>query len=144
MGLSKNIFDQINIENLIPQKHPFVMVDKMYSFSEKTLEAGLKIQKENIFCDGHNFVESGLIEHMAQTVALHKGYDFFLKKEKPPIGFIGSLKNIQIFELPKIGDQIITEITIVNEFDGFTMVDVVTKKQNNIIAKGQLIAILAK
>ena len=39
-----------------------------------------------------NFVESGIIEHMAQSVALHTGYQFYLRKEQAPTGYIGSIK----------------------------------------------------
>lgn len=138
------IFDKKTIESLIPQKQPFVMVDKLCGFSASHAVSGLKIEEENIFFDGSHFVESGLMEHMAQTVALHKGYDVFLKKELPPVGFIGSLKNIEVFFLPKINDEITTEITIENEFDGLTMVTAVTRIDDNIIAQGQLIAVLAK
>ncbi len=97
----RSLFDKKSIENLIPQKQPFIMVDKMFFYSDNSLVSGLKIDKDNVFCDNKHFAESGLIEHMAQTVALHKGYDVFLKNEIPPIGFIGSLKNIEIFALPK-------------------------------------------
>ena len=37
------LFDKDFVENLLPQKFPFVMVDKMYSYSETSLISGLKI-----------------------------------------------------------------------------------------------------
>lgn len=56
------------VENLLPQKFPFVMVDKMYSYTETSLVSGLKIQSDNIFVDNNSFLEAGIIEHMAQSV----------------------------------------------------------------------------
>ena len=137
------IFDKKIIENLVPQKHPFVMVDKMYSFAENSMVSGLKISDENIFFDGENFVESGIIEHMAQSIALHKGYDCFLKNEKVPVGFIASLNNIEFFVLPKINDEIKTTVTILFDAGGMTSVEVITTLNENIIAKGELKTILA-
>ena len=55
------IFDKKIIENLIPQKHPFVMVDKIYTFEENTMVSGLKITANNIFFNGENCFESGII-----------------------------------------------------------------------------------
>ena len=138
------IFDKKIIENLIPQKHPFVMVDKIYFFEENTMVSGLKITADNIFFNGENFVESGIIEHMAQSIALHKGYDCFLKNEKVPVGFIASLNNIEFFNLPKLDDEIKTTVTILFDAGGMTSVEVITKLNEKILAKGELKTVLMK
>lgn len=132
------------VENLLPQKFPFVMVDKMYSFTENTLVSGLNITDDNIFFDQNTFLEAGLIEHMAQSVALHTGYDFFLKNQKAPTGYIGSIKEIQIKKLPKINDTIQSTVTIIQEFAGITLVEIVTTLNNEEIANGQMKTVLAK
>ncbi|MBF7092678.1 hypothetical protein IUY40_14165 [Flavobacterium sp. ALJ2] len=132
------------VENLLPQKFPFVMVDKMFSFDETSLVAGLKIQSENIFSENGTFLEAGLIEHMAQSVALHTGYVFFLKQEKAPTGYIGSIKQIDIKKLPNVNDEIQSTITIIQEFAGITLVDIVTTLNNEEIANGQMKTVLAK
>ena len=103
------------VEDLLPQKFPFVMVDKMYSFTETSLVSGLKIQNDNIFFDNNVFLEAGLIEHMAQSVALHTGYDYFLRNEIAPTGYIGSIKEIEIKKLPEINDTIESTVTILQE-----------------------------
>ncbi|MFH7016261.1 hypothetical protein [Flavobacterium sp. FlaQc-47] len=132
------------VENLLPQKFPFVMVDKMYSFTETSLISGFKIQNDNIFSDNDTFLEAGLIEHMAQSVALHTGYQFFLKNEIAPTGYIGSIKEIEIKKLPKINDTIQSTVTILQEFAGITLVDIVTTLNNEEIANGQMKTVLAK
>lgn len=132
------------VENLIPQKFPFVMIDRMFSYSETGLISGLKIQESNIFLEENTFLEVGLIEHMAQSVALHTGYQFFLKNETAPTGYIGSLKDIQIKKLPKINDVIQSNVTILQEFAGVTLVDIVTFLNDEEIASGQMKTVLAK
>jgi predicted hotdog family 3-hydroxylacyl-ACP dehydratase len=132
------------VEDLLPQKFPFVMVDKMYSFTETSLVSGLKIQSDNIFFDNNTFLEAGLIEHMAQSVALHTGYDYFLRNEIVPTGYIGSIKEIEIKKLPQINDMIQSTVTILQEFAGITLVDIVTTLNNEEIAKGQMKTVLAK
>ncbi|WP_264535748.1 hypothetical protein [Flavobacterium sp. N1736] len=132
------------VEDLLPQKCPFVMVDKMYSYTETSLVSGLKIQNDNIFFDHNTFLEAGLIEHMAQSVALHTGYEYFLRNEIAPTGYIGSIKEIEIKKLPKIDDTIQSTVTILQEFAGITLVDIVTTLNNEEIAKGQMKTVLAK
>lgn len=132
------------VENLIPQKFPFVMVDRMFSYSDTALVSGLKIQDSNIFSEENIFLEAGLIEHMAQSVALHTGYQFFLKNETAPTGYIGSIKDIQIKKLPKINDIIQSNVNILQEFAGVTLVDIVTFLNDEEIASGQMKTVLAK
>lgn len=132
------------VESLIPQRFPFVMVDTLYSYSETELVSGFTIPSDVIFLENGVFVASGLIEHMAQTVALHTGYQFFLRNMKAPTGYIGSAKDIIINKLPKLNDEIITTIYILQEFAGITLVDIVTKLNGIEIAKGQMKTVLAK
>lgn len=132
------------VGNLLPQKFPFVMVDRLFSYSEASLVAGLKIESDNIFLKENTFLEAGLIEHMAQSVALHTGYQFFLRNEVAPTGYIGSIKDIEIKKLPQINDTIQSTITILQEFGGITLVDIVTFLNNEAIASGQMKTVLAK
>ncbi|MCR4032684.1 MULTISPECIES: hypothetical protein [Flavobacterium] len=138
------LLEKETVENLLPQKFPFVMVDAMHSYTETSLVSGLKIQSENIFTVENTFLEAGLIEHMAQSVALHTGYQFFLKNEIAPTGYIGSIKEIEIKKLPQLNDKIQSEVTILQEFAGITLVDIVTFLNNEEIARGQMKTVLAK
>jgi len=132
------------VENLLPQKFPFVMVDAMHSYTEISLVSGLEIKSDNIFVSANIFLEAGLIEHMAQSVALHTGYQYFLRNETAPTGYIGSIKEIEIKKLPKLNDNIQSEVTILQEFAGITLVDIVTTLNNEEIARGQMKTVLAK
>lgn len=113
-----------NIEHLIPQKEPFVMVDKLLGFSSTNVVSSLKIIEANIFFENQTLSESGLIENMAQTVALHTGYDYFLKGEPAPTGYIGSIKEMEISMLPALNEIIKTEAHILQEFMGVTLVEI--------------------
>lgn len=136
------ILDKTFVEQLIPQKFPFVMVDKLLMFSEEQITAGLTVSK-SIFTKEDTFQEAGLIEHMAQSVALHTGYQYYLKQEPAPTGYIGSIKTIEILRLPRLGDQIETTVTILHEFMGVTLVDISSKVNDVEIANGQMKTVLA-
>lgn len=137
------ISDKDFVGNLIPQKFPFVMVDKLLSFSENEVVAGLTVSEDNIFVKTGTFQESGLIEHMAQSVALFTGYQFYLKNEPAPTGYIGSIKSITIAELPKLDVEIETTVNVLQEFMGVTLVDIVSRVNNKEIARGQMKTVLA-
>ncbi|KGO83715.1 hypothetical protein IP98_01538 [Flavobacterium cauense R2A-7] len=137
------ILDKDFVGSLIPQKFPFVMVDKLLSFSENEVVAGLTVAEDNIFFNAGTFQESGLIEHMAQSVALFTGYQFYLKNEPAPTGYIGSIKSITIAELPVLGEKIETTVNVLQEFMGVTLVNIVSKVNDKEIARGQMKTVLA-
>lgn len=131
------------VENLIPQKFPFIMVHQLISYSENQLVSSFTITKENIFTQGAVFQDSGIIEHMAQSVALHTGYQFFIKNEAAPTGYIGSIKKIDIYQQPVTGDTLTTTVDILHEFAGVTLVEILVKNGEEIVAAGQMKTVIA-
>ncbi|AUS05975.1 hypothetical protein [Pseudotamlana carrageenivorans] len=113
-----------NIGHLIPQKWPFVMVDTLLQFSAEFVVSSFKVLEDNIFLKEGHLLEVGLIENMAQTVALHTGFDYSIKGAKAPIGYIGAIKKAEVYALPCLNDIITTKVNILHEFNGFTMVAV--------------------
>jgi predicted hotdog family 3-hydroxylacyl-ACP dehydratase len=140
----ESILEKSLVESLIPQKTPFVMVDKLLFFGENTIIAGLTIPHNNIFVEEGRFVESGIVEHMAQSVALYTGYQFYLLNEPAPTGYIGSIKDVEVVELPLAGEELVTEVKVIQEFMGITLVDIVTKHNGVQIAAAQMKTVLAK
>lgn len=138
------ITDQKVVESLIPQKKPFVMVDTLWAFSENYLQSGLLISEENIFVKNHLFQESGIIEHMAQSVALYTGYLYYLKNQTAPIGYIGSIKQAEIVKLPKTGEHITSKIQILQEFGGVTLVEISASTNGKTIASAQMKTVIAQ
>ena len=123
-----------NIEMLIPQKPPFVMIDKLLAFSEMATSTGFAIRVDNIFVEQDVFKEPGLVENIAQTAAARAGYVSKTENKPVLVGYIGAVNNLQVFSLPKTGDELITEITIENQIFDVTLIS------GKITCKGQLIA----
>jgi len=118
----KSIISSDLLKELLPQKKPFVMVSHLLDYSSDVITTGMVIDKENLFIEDGCFNESGMIENIAQTTALHTGYDFYLRKEKAPIGYIGTISNVVVMRLPKLNEEITTKVEIIKEFMGVTMI----------------------
>jgi len=138
------IANQDLVKDLIPQKAPFVMVHELVEYTEETLHARFTVNAENLFVYKNHFQESGIIEHMAQSVALHTGYQYFLMNKPAPTGYLGSIKNIVITRLPKLNEVLDTTVAILQEFMGITLVEIEVKINDELIAKGQMKTVLAK
>ena len=134
-----NQFEQININELLPQKEPFIMVGQLLYFDmEKTFVKTI-IKENNLFVDNGFFTQAGLIESIAQTCATRIGYiNKYILKKAIQIGFIGAIKNLKIFRLPEIGETIITKINVVEEIFGMTLVNAEIKSGDETIAEAEM------
>lgn len=104
-----------DIIQYIPQRDPMVLVHQLLEFSNKHVVSGFYVEENHVLVSNGVLTEAGLLENMAQTAALGKGYEFSLKNAQPPLGFIGAVKAFKVSSLPKIGSQIITHLEIKHE-----------------------------
>ena len=113
-----------DVLSLIPQRPPFVMIGQFFAHAvdEKSSTSALKIAEANIFVENGTLAEPGLIENIAQTAAARIGYICKTENKPVPIGYIGAVQNLEIFSLPKINDEIKTEIAITNEIFNVTVI----------------------
>lgn len=132
-----------DIINLIPQRFPMVMIARLLSHSEAAATVDFEIKAENLFVEDGVLQESGLLEHMAQAVAAHTGYGFYIRKQKAPTGYIGSIQKAEIVALPLIGDILTTEVHIIQEFMGVTLVNISSKVNDKTIATAQMKTVIA-
>jgi len=132
-------FAKINILELLPQKPPFIMVDTLVHFDKVITRTRLKIAEDNIFVEEGTFTESGIIENIAQTCAARMGYiNKYIYSDKVKIGFIGSIKNLVINELPIVGDELTTTIEVVSEVFAITLVNAKVEIGDKLIASCEM------
>lgn len=110
-----------DIVPLIPQKPPFVMVGKLLETDENTTLSSFVIHDDNVFVKNGLFQEAGLMENIAQTAALRAGYLAKIENRPVAVGYIGAVNNFEVFGLPKVGDELITEIASQNQIFDITV-----------------------
>ncbi len=130
MNTINTLLNKEEVQGLIPQKAPMVMIDSLLSSSEKRSVSSFQIKEENIFCDDNKLTESGLIENVAQTAAIRAGYMGMMKAKEegnssagPILGYIAAVRNCIIHELPEVGTDIQTEIVVEHEVMSVSMIN---------------------
>ncbi len=141
--LKETITDKEFLQNLIPQKPPFVMVGKLLEYSDKKIVSGLIVPEDNIFVFENRFMAPGLIENMAQTVALHTGYKYYLAQKPAPTGYIGAIKKATVNALPFVGQELETTVEILHDIMGITMVSAVVTCEGIVLATSEMKTALA-
>ncbi|MBC7423978.1 MAG: 3-hydroxyacyl-ACP dehydratase [Ferruginibacter sp.] len=118
----------------IPQRAPFVMVDELVYSDETTTVSKFLVNAQNIFIEDDYLQVPALVENIAQTAAARAGYISHTNKKPVLLGYIGAIKNLEIFFLPKIGAGLVTEITIVHHIFNVTLISGKIVCNNKVIA----------
>ena len=130
--------DELTIEELIPQRPPFVMIDRLVSSDEVYSVTELSIREDNLFVEEGRLSASGLIENIAQTCAARIGY-INQSDDKPiKIGVIGSISNLNIERTPKVGEKLTTTIKLLEEVFQMTLVEAVIASNNEEIVHANM------
>ncbi|HTD40080.1 MAG TPA: hypothetical protein VK671_05630 [Mucilaginibacter sp.] len=127
-----------NILSLIPQGPPFVMIDQLVTCDAISSSTTLRVSAENVLVCNNQLSEAGLIENIAQTAAAGAGYMAKKSGSQIQIGYIGAIKNLEITDLPKVGDVINTEVTITNQIFDVTIVSGKIECEGLMLAKCEM------
>jgi len=111
-----------DILQYIPQREPIVMVHELMEAGDDYAVTQLVIGPDNIFVSGGFFAEPGLVENIAQTAAVHVGYQCARKNIPIPIGYIAAIKDLKFFSLPQQGSTITTSVKVTNKVLDVTVV----------------------
>jgi predicted hotdog family 3-hydroxylacyl-ACP dehydratase len=131
--------ENINIKDLIPQRPPFVMVEKLLFCDWKKTKTSFTIQNDNIFVEDSTFSQSGIIENVAQTCAARMG----VLNDGVKIGMIGSINDFEFFGvLPKIYEIIETEIIVEAEVGNIILLNAEVKSGERFFARGKMKVVL--
>lgn len=138
----------IEIKHYLPHRDPMLMVGMVIEVDDEKVETFFEIKKDNIFIQNNFFIETGLIENMAQTCSMIVAKDYFIdenkldKKEVDVIGFISAIKTLKIHALPEVGSTIVTKAILVSKFisDSYSLCTIKCKtfKEDKILLEGEI------
>ncbi len=136
--LQNPIVNTDTILNYIPQRPPIVLVSRIYECDESSIITGFDITTEHIFTHEGKLSESGIIENMAQSAACRAGYEAIKNSNKPVVGFIGNIKNLNIHFLPTVNSEIYTKVITKTQVLNVSIIDVVVYSDSKIVAECEM------
>lgn len=104
-----------NILDFIPQRPPFVLLDKLMAYSKESTESIFEIKEDHLLVKEGKLSPGGLMENIAQTAAAGTGYWSITNNEEVKRGYIGAIKNLNIYSLPKANTIINTKVEFLNK-----------------------------
>ena len=129
----------IDIHELLPQQEPFVMISSLVRFDMQTTVTETIVSADNMFVEDGVFTAPGIVENIAQTCAARIGYvNKYILKKGIQLGFIGAIRDLKVKQLPKVGDTIMTSISVIDSVFGMTLVDAVVLNNGAEVASAQM------
>ena len=119
------------IDFYLPQKRPFIMVDKIQSVSLHECQTEFNVSDQNIMVHDGELSESGLLEN------IHIRNAQYIR-----IGMVAQIKSLEIKRYPRVGDLIITHVTEKENYGDVSIYDAVMTIGEEEIATGEFRVIL--
>lgn len=128
----------IPITSLIPQRPPFVMVDRVLSCDLSDAVTEFAVREDNIFLDDGLLSPAGIIENMAQSCAARMGCVNRMNGEAIKIGFIGDIRNCEIIRQPRCQEVLTTHVNIIEDVFNLTLANVTIHVGDEVIASARI------
>lgn len=126
------------ILSYIPQRPPFVMVDSLTYSDDQCSRSEFLITGDNILVLDGKLMEAGMIENIAQTAAARAGYNAVQENKPVQLGFIGAIKNLEVFEFPQVDDLLETEVVMQNQVFDVSIVIGTVKCKGKLLAQCEM------
>lgn len=136
------ITDPSMLHRLLPHRSPMLLIDTVLSYTEQSIVCSYEVVQNSLFVIDSIFSESGIIEHMAQTVAVHTGYSGYLNQHPTREGYIGAIKSVKVMRLPKLGQVLTSEATILYSAMEMTLVAITSIVNEVPVARAEMSTIL--
>ena len=126
------------IQNYIPQRPPFVMVDNLLNASAYRFETDFSILPGNIFLDANELREFALIENIAQSSSVGLAIGNRFKGNSKPDGYLGAISKLKLYGLPRLGDTIYTVVEVLAQFENMFLVKGVNYLDNRVLMECEM------
>ena len=130
----------IEITDLLPQKPPFIFVDRLLEFGMEVSLAEFEVTGDCIFLRDGVLSEAGLLENIAQSCAARIGYLYkYIYHKDVRIGIIGSVRNLVISALPPQGIVLLTRVEFMAEALDLSKVRAEVRTGDRMWASGEIV-----
>ena len=129
----------ISVNEILPQREPFVFVDRLVQFDENGTLTSFTVREGHLLVEDGFLTASGILENMAQSSAARIGYLCkFVLHVPVRIGYIGAIRKFRVHRLPAVGETLSTTIILREDVFGITLTDAVVRVGDEIIAEASL------
>ena len=132
-------FDEIAIGGILPQREPFLFVDRLVRYDDQGTVTAFTVPEEHLLVEDGHLTASGILENMAQSSAARIGYLCkYILHVPVRIGYIGAIRKFRVHRLPAVGETVHTTVVLVEDVFGISLADVTVRVGEEVIAEAAL------
>ena len=132
-------FNDIDVKEILPQREPFLFVDRLVHYDERETVTEFTVPAEHLLVKDGYLTAPGILENMAQSSAARIGYLCKYVLHVPVrIGYIGAIRKFRVHRLPAVGETLRTTILFREDVFGITLVDAEVRVGEDLIAEAAL------
>ena len=129
----------IAVEELIPQKSPMRIIDKLVKVGERSADITVKLSKDMPFIDETGFLdETAYLEMIAQAAAALNGFKYMDTSKPTPEGFLLGAKKLEILGSAHVGNTLKISVYKYAKYGGFGIIKGTVSRDNHVLAKGEV------
>ena len=134
-----NPFHEISIGGILPQREPFVFVDRLERYDDVETVTSFTVREGHLLVENGVLSAPGILENMAQSSAARIGYLCkYILHVPVRIGYIGAIRKFRVHRLPAVGETLTTTIILREDVFGISLVDAIVRVGEEIIAEAAL------
>lgn len=134
-------FTKVEIDGILPQRPPFVMLSRLVSFDFQKTVTEFDIPGDCLFLDddGRSLLPEGIIENIAQTCAARIGFmNKYIYHRPINIGYIAVVNDFTLSSKPQAGQRIRTVIEVTDSIMNMTVVNATVSAGDESLAQGRM------
>jgi radical SAM protein with 4Fe4S-binding SPASM domain len=125
-------------EDLIPQKDPMRVVDRLVSVTPESAVVEVQVSSTPFVSGNGCLDETVHFELMAQSVAAMNGYQHRGNNGKPANGLLLGARNLKILGEARVGDTLRVSVVRHEEFEGFSIIRGTVHRGDVLLASGEI------
>jgi len=122
--MSEEELYNIDINTLLPQQPPFVLIDHLVHFDMELTTTTLMVTADSMFVENGRLDTCAYVENIAQTCASRLGYiNKYIYHREVCVGVIGAIRNLVVRRAALVGEMLTTSIHVREEVMNLMLVD---------------------
>ena len=129
----------IAADEIIPQKSPMKVIDKLIKVAERCADVYVTIKKDMPFVGEDGIVDDAIyLEMMAQSIAALNGFKQIGMSESVPEGFLLGAKNFEILKKSRVGDKLTISVYKYARYGDFGVIKGTISRDEEVLAQGEI------
>ena len=129
-------FEPVPAKDVLLQQPPFVFIDRIVHYDDSVTGIQYRVPETGLLVEDGSLCASGMMEHMAQSMAAREGYvSRYILHIPIRLGMLGQIKNFSLYRHARSGELLETTVRLTHEMMGISLAEITVCCQGETVAE---------